>query len=204
MGAADSARGRRPDRRRSAGSKRAPAVLRVVAGIALVLGTGTLVNWPVPASAHAELESAVPAVGSVLTATPGEVRLLFTEAPATGSTVRVLDGCGSEVVAAVRVQDRALVASLRPGAGRPGDWQVRYETLADGDGHQVGGDVRFHVSGDARCGDASAAPVRTDAQGMAEGGSGGVVPLALGATALLGGALLVRARARARAARPSR
>ncbi|MGH8584485.1 MAG: copper resistance CopC family protein [Gammaproteobacteria bacterium] len=101
--------------------------------------------WHPGLSAHAFLERAEPAPGSVSTGAPTEIRLAFDSALEHAfCAVRVEDSSGG-VVATGEIQharenpDRLAVSLPRLGSGT---YQVRWSVVS-WDGHQTEGDYRF-------------------------------------------------------------
>jgi methionine-rich copper-binding protein CopC len=98
--------------------------------------------------AHAFLDHAAPAVGSTVHGSPAEVRLWFSqELEPAFSTIRVLDGAGTEVDKrdkGVDPDDRTqLRVSLRDLA--PGTYKVVWRALSV-DTHVTEGDFVFEVA----------------------------------------------------------
>lgn len=102
----------------------------------------------VPASAHAFLEHASPAVGSTVHAPPQQVKLWFTqELEPSFSTAQVLDAGGKRVDqgdARVDESDPTLVTVSVP-ALAPGRYKVTWRVLSV-DTHATEGDYNFDVA----------------------------------------------------------
>jgi len=101
-----------------------------------------------PAAAHAFLERAVPAVGSVVRAPPTEIRLRFTQRlePAF-SGIRVFDRDGKQVDrgdARVDATDPVLLRVSLP-VLPPGGYRVTWRVLSV-DAHVTEGDFTFDVA----------------------------------------------------------
>lgn len=101
-----------------------------------------------PAGAHAFLERAVPAVGSVVRAPPTEIRLRFTQRlePAF-SGIRVFDRDGKQVDrgdARVEATDPVLLRVSLPVLS-PGAYRVSWRVLSV-DAHVTEGDFTFDVA----------------------------------------------------------
>jgi len=101
-----------------------------------------------PASAHAFLDRAVPAVGSVVRAPPTEIRLRFTQRlePAF-SSIRVFDRDGRQVDrgdARVDATDPVLLRVSLPSLPR-GAYRVTWRVLSV-DAHVTEGDFTFDVA----------------------------------------------------------
>ena len=106
------------------------------------------VMWSSHAVAHAFLDHATPAVGSVVHAVPSEVRLWFTQRlePAF-SVVRVLDGNGKRVDqgdAKVEGADASILLVSLPKL-TPGEYRVTWRVLSV-DTHVTEGDFTFNVA----------------------------------------------------------
>jgi copper resistance protein C len=113
-----------------------------IAALLSVLGSTS------PARAHAFLDHAMPAVGSMVHGAPAEVRLWFTqELEPAFSTVKVLDQNGKQVDKMDKQVDRGdavlLRVSLLPLA--PGTYRVVWRVLSI-DTHVSEGDYRFNVA----------------------------------------------------------
>ena len=126
-----------------------PFTGRLLASLAAVL-LGALTGAAAvaaPASAHAALRSSSPAEGAVLTTMPGEVRLVFTDRPASSPLDLAVTRDGRVVESGpARTDGAAVVAPVSlPG---PGTYTVAYRVVA-GDGHPVRGTVHFRVAGSA-------------------------------------------------------
>jgi len=104
--------------------------------------------FAVTAAAHAFLERAVPAVGSVVHASPARIELRFTQRiePAF-SSVQVFDTAGKRIDrddGAVDAADATLLrVSLPPLA--PGTYRVKWRVLSI-DSHVTDGDFSFDVA----------------------------------------------------------
>lgn len=101
---------------------------------------------PFTASAHAFLETAIPAVGSTIRTAPAEVAITFTEGvePAF-STIVVRDGSGADVTSGrphLAGDDTRFAVPVR--ALPPGTYQVIWHVTAV-DTHKTEGSFRFTV-----------------------------------------------------------
>jgi methionine-rich copper-binding protein CopC len=116
---------------------------------AVAVLTILLLPWaPIPASAHAFLDRAVPAVGSKVRKSPAHVRLRFTERLEAGfCSVRVLDARGKRVDKGDARGDpsdsAALLLDLKPLP--PGTYKVVWRAVSV-DGHVTKGDFTFEVA----------------------------------------------------------
>lgn len=154
-----------------------------------------------PASAHGDIQGSEPPPRSVLPRPPRSVAITFTEAPTAQAVLNVTDGCKREIGRGVGVTD--ATATARVAAGQPGQWVVSYRVISALDGHLTRGSYTFTVDGQKDCapdptpdigngppGDKKqAAPNDEDEP---EGSSAPVVPIALGAAAIVIVALIVR------------
>ena len=99
------------------------------------------------AFAHAFLDHAVPAVGSTVHGSPGEVRVWFTEAlEAAFSNLRVVDQNGAQVDRhnnAIDPSDRAVMNVSLPSLP-PGKYKVFWHVLSV-DTHTTDGSFNFEV-----------------------------------------------------------
>ncbi len=159
-----------------------------------------LVAVPAPAHAHGDIQGSDPAPRSTVRRSPRSVAVTFTEAPTAQAVLTVTDGCRRDVTRAVDVTD--ATATVRVSSGEPGRWRVAYRVISSLDGHQTQGRYAFTVAGARDCtpdedptDDPGLAPTRAEAPRDREepAGSGApVVPIALGAVALVAIALAVR------------
>lgn len=116
-----------------------------------------------PAPAHGDISSSTPEAGASLKRSPRQVRLVLAEAPAAGSKVTVMDGCGDVVSGKAQRDGAALSASLA--GGQPGRWRVRLRSISSVDGHLVSERFSFKVAGKRDC--------SAGGQEPKEGGPGG-------------------------------
>lgn len=120
---------------------------RVVAALAAVLAAVVVaLSGAATASAHAELESASPLDGSMLTDLPGAVELTFTEPIGKPADLVVLDPNGSPVATGdVGTVDRVLATTVDPAATPiEGYYTVSYQ-VTSADGHLITGTTTFMV-----------------------------------------------------------
>lgn len=100
-------------------------------------------------SAHGRLVSAVPAVGSTVTAAPRELRLTFTEATRLASTRIVLMGPDSVVIALGPIEfadsEQRVVLTRIDGQLRAGRHVVQWQ-MAGKDGHPIRGTYSFIIA----------------------------------------------------------
>lgn len=153
-----------------------------------------------PAGAHGEIEGTDPAEGATLPRAPRSVAMTFSEAPTAQAVLKVVDGCKRKVSQGVDVTD--ATATVRVATGQPGKWRVSYRVISALDGHLTHGAYTFTVAGKKDCTPdekptkgPSAEPTRAAPPDDEEdgGGSGApVVPIALGAVALVAVALIAR------------
>jgi methionine-rich copper-binding protein CopC len=166
-------------------------ILGTITCLALALG------WSGTALAHGELKSGTPKEGAVLKKAPKHAYLNFSEAPSPDSVLKVIDGCGNNVVEKLERFDITLHAEL--GAGQPGTWEMSFDVISDEDGHETQGSYEFTVEGKKDCskdtasnGDGSAS--ESTGLDVVDDSSFPVVPVAIGAMVLIGGAIAVRAK----------
>ena len=98
------------------------------------------------AFAHANLASAVPAVGATVQAAPTEVAITFTEEVAPKfSGIQVLDAKGTRVDAgeAQTAPDNAKLLSVGLKALSPGVYKVVWHAMAADDSHKTKGNFTF-------------------------------------------------------------
>jgi copper transport protein len=130
---------------------------RSLAILLAVLGTVV----PLAAAAHGLLRRATPAAGSVLTEVPGEIHLVFTEAPQRVFTRIALFAHGKHPIAldSVEIMPGHSARARIVGALTPGEYRVEWQT-AGRDGHPVRGDYVFTIAVGAA--GATAAPPEAD------------------------------------------
>ncbi|MDQ4058057.1 MAG: copper resistance protein CopC [Actinomycetota bacterium] len=170
------------------------------------------------AFAHGETVKTDPEKNASLDAAPPVVTVNLSEPPTDGSLFEVTDGCGRNVAAHVTAEGNKLIAHLE--AGQPGKWKAAYRIVSAADGHPSDGSWSFTVNGDADCNEedestsTSTAPTKstkshtkhaseseedtervagTPASGSNDGGFP-LIPVAVGAVAVLGAAAFVRAK----------
>lgn len=166
------------------------------AGRALALAALLTAAWGATALAHAYIERATPADGSAMSASPAEVRLVYTEPVEPGlSSVVLVDSRGRPVPGTRLESEGRLTLVLRLPPLAEGPYTVRARVLG-ADGHVTEETVSFYV-GNPPPDWKAAAP----GQGSpAVGSDAGTAVAALLLVALLGvGGYLI-----ARAARPRR
>lgn len=124
-------------------TRRSGVLAALVALVWALVGVGVVE----PASAHTELESASPANGSVVTASPRAAKLTFSEKvspDAGGIGLRSSDGAKIPTGKAYRSADTVVVpieATLSPGG-----YLLSYK-VTSADGHPVAGTIAFRVKG---------------------------------------------------------
>lgn len=158
-----------------------------------------------PAAAHGEKVKTDPQEGTDLKTTPGTVSVTLSEPPTAQAKLQVVDGCGRQVVRAVKVQGSDIVASVSD--AQPGRWKASFRAISSVDGHESQDTWAFAVDGKKDCskdetaGDGETVDDDQIEQGTeatgdtapADEGSGfPVVPVAIGAAGLLAAAFLVR------------
>jgi copper transport protein len=116
---------------------------RLVALVALLV-----VLLAAPAGAHSALEETSPAAGDALDASPGEVRLVFTESvEVDDGDVRVFDASASEVAGGELQHPQGDIVILPLDELDPGGYVVTWRAIS-GDGHPITGGFTFRI-GDA-------------------------------------------------------
>jgi methionine-rich copper-binding protein CopC len=109
-----------------------------------VFAGGVLVVAALAAQAHAHLQQATPADGSILSAAPTELVLRFSEAAQLTALTIGKDGAAPQKVAPLPQKPAAkIVVALPPLA--PGHYVVSWRVLS-ADGHVVPGQIRFTLS----------------------------------------------------------
>jgi methionine-rich copper-binding protein CopC len=101
--------------------------------------------------AHATLVSADPASGSMLTAPPDHVALVFSETVGQPAALAVLDSSGDEVEGGeLQVVDDTMSRTYDPSTFAPDVYTVSYQ-VTSADGHPISGTLTFmvHAEGDA-------------------------------------------------------
>lgn len=158
-----------------------------------------LMSIAAPAHAHGDIQRTDPEPLSTVRRAPRSVAVTFTEAPTAQAVMNVTDGCKRKVGQGVDVA--GATATVRVATGQPGRWEVSYRVISSLDGHQTQGRYAFTVAGKKDCtpDEATDDPgdVPTEAAGRGdrdepEGSGAPVVPIALGAAALIVVALLLR------------
>lgn len=160
----------------------------------LVLITLALLAVAPRAFGHGERTSSDPKPGASLQSPPSAVSVDFSEPPTGSAVLRVLDGCGRDVVDDLTVQDLTVSATLAE--GQPGAWRVGTRIISGLDGHATRDGFKFSVEGTPDC--SQAAPT-TDDDGETggdsdDGGSGMGMILAVGAGSLVLAAIAVALR----------
>jgi methionine-rich copper-binding protein CopC len=115
------------------------AAMRAVVVVALLASTDLF--------AHVSLSRSVPAAGSVVHASPAEVRLWFTHAiEARFSTLRILDSAGRQIDKLDKRVDSSDPTLLRISLPRlaPGTYRVHWRAVSI-DTHVTTGEFRFTV-----------------------------------------------------------
>lgn len=154
-----------------------------------------------PAAAHGDVQATNPAPVSSVRRAPRSVAVTFTEAPTRQAVLEVTDGCKRNVGQGVEVD--GVTATVRVATGQPGKWRVSYNVISAVDGHETRGGYAFTVAGGKDCtpDEATAAPDDDSTQAGApaqdllpdeEGSGPPLVPIALGAAALIAVALFLR------------
>jgi len=173
-------------------------VRRTVVAVAAFFAFASI---PATALAHAGLNEADPPTGGKASEVPDDVVLFMSETPVEAATeVAVFDGCSEPVVESVSTHNKEVHAEIL-GEAQPGRWRVEYQTLSAEDGHTTSGKYRFKVTGTKDCSvfaegeegtDGDEPPDAADEGTDDEGSDFPVVPVVIGAGALIGIAALAR------------
>ena len=108
-------------------------------------GLCAAVFWPLLAAAHAHLELAQPADGSVVTATPSRLLLQFSEsAQLTSVTLRRQGVAQAQHIGPLPAATSAQFSLSLPPLD-PGVYELRYRVLSS-DSHIVAGSIHFTVA----------------------------------------------------------
>jgi copper transport protein len=110
-----------------------------------VLAITLMVALPASAFAHAHLESAQPVDGSIVAASPSEVRLMFSESVALLSLTLKKEGGGAARQLGPLPRDAARYQSVPLPRLTEGVYTLRYRAVSD-DTHEAKGRLRFTVS----------------------------------------------------------
>jgi methionine-rich copper-binding protein CopC len=104
-----------------------------------------LLLWPIGAAAHAHLQQASPAEGSVVSSAPAQFILKFSEAAQL--TALSLQKQGEPQAQKIQPLPTAASAEIRVTAPRlePGVYELRYRVVS-ADSHVVSGSVHFTVA----------------------------------------------------------
>lgn len=156
-----------------------------------------------PASGHGNITSSSPQAGARVNSAPRLVRLVLAEAPAAGSSLTVIDGCGDAVSGEPQRDGENFTVAIE--GGRPGGWQVRLRSISSVDGHAIKERFAFRVAGNRDCSEedvedpsgtddpdddvatSSRPPIEND-----DGSDFPVVAFALGTVAVVGVAIALR------------
>ena len=114
--------------------------------IALIVGGLLALTISTVVTAHAELDTSVPAAGSTVESPfDGPIVLTFTEPPGDGSEAILIGPDGEEAAnAELDAPDATMTFTLTEPLD-PGDYEVRWTTVAD-DGHVERGTIEFTVA----------------------------------------------------------
>jgi methionine-rich copper-binding protein CopC len=175
---------------------------------ALVLALLAATAMVVPAQAHAELKSSIPASGATLDAPPKHVELVFSEAIALpdGDAITITGPDGAKVpVTQVHAVDNTITATIGESAARAGVHTIAWSAKSD-DGDTVSGTFAFTTALSAQPPSSAAPPSSVTASATVSNAppstsatedSGGVpiwVWLLIGLVVVVGAILLVRRR----------
>jgi len=109
-----------------------------------------LIAAPRTAFAHAHLVKSVPAVGATITVVPHAIQLWFSEAPEAALTVITVAGADGRTIRlgkVTAVPDTAVsVTATVIDALGPGNYRVKWRTVAADDGHPSNGSFSFTIT----------------------------------------------------------
>jgi methionine-rich copper-binding protein CopC len=167
---------------------------RIVMSAAAVLLGALVTLAPVPAWAHAGLESSSPAAGQRLDALPSEVSFTFSEDLATPAYVVVTAPDGTSLTSGDPVVEGTTLKQA-VSAGPPGDYSMAYRAISS-DGHPVTGEISFTVgaaSTPPTTAPTAARPASADSDGF---WSGDGIRVAVGVGLVVVGCVLLLLRSR--------
>lgn len=96
-------------------------------------------------SAHMAVSKTMPEADAVLSASPAEIRIWFTQAPDPAISRLTVEGADGEIaVGSTTVHDDKSLKAMLPAALAAGDYTVKWRTAGD-DGHTQRGDFAFTV-----------------------------------------------------------
>lgn len=105
---------------------------------------------PLPASAHAAYDGSDPPDKGTVSSAPSEVWAEFTEPPAEGSTLQIIDPCGQRVDAGdYRNLGYRLTVSMS--ADKAGRYSANWRVVSDLDSHPTSGTFTFTSTGGEPC-----------------------------------------------------
>jgi methionine-rich copper-binding protein CopC len=110
-----------------------------------ILSLCTLLLWPLAAFAHAHLQQALPADGSVVSSAPAQFTLKFSEAAQL--TALSLQKQGEPQARKIEPLPTAASAQFNVPAPKldPGVYELRFRVVSD-DSHVVSGSIHFTVA----------------------------------------------------------
>ena len=186
--------------------------------MSLLLATALLSLGASAALGHGETVKTDPKKNATVAAVPQSVTVDLSEPPTNGSLFKVTDGCNRNVAAHVAVEGNKLVAHID--GAQPGKWKAAYQIVSAADGHPSDGSWTFTVDGVTACDEGDESATGTPAPTESSTGDAGdvsvpeddtesvagtpasdsddssfpVIPVVIGAMALLGAAAFVRAK----------
>ena len=152
-----------------------------------------------PAGAHGDIVSSTPQADAQVKRAPRQVSLVLAEAPAAGSSLKVVDGCGDTVSGDPRRDGENFTVAID--GGRPGGWKVQLRSISSVDGHVISERFNFRVAGERDCSQKPDRPKETDdidtssrppIENDDEDSGFPIVPFALGTIAVVGVAVALR------------
>ena len=149
----------------------------------LALGFLLVVAMPTAGLAHSERVGSQPKPDARVRRPPSRLLITFSEPPTADVSVEVKDGCGTNVVDDVEVQNLDLRAALSK--GQPGRWKVSSSVISGIDGHNTRDSWTFTVEGEADCAKAQPRGDRKQPDDDVDGDGLPVVPIAIGIGAVV-------------------
>ena len=110
--------------------------------VAGLLGSLLVLVSATSASAHADMESSVPANGAVVSKAPATVKLAFSE-PVTLNSAQLLDGQANPLASSAKVSGASVI--ITPAESLPAGAITTQWNVTSDDGHVVTGAVSFIV-----------------------------------------------------------
>lgn len=104
-----------------------------------------IVAWVAAAAAHMAVRKTMPEAGAVLSESPQQIRIWFTQSPDPAISRLTLEGADGAIgIGDTEVRDDRSLAAMLPSKLEPGAYTVKWRTAGD-DGHTQRGDFAFTV-----------------------------------------------------------